>query len=285
MMVHKASRSISLTISNQPDVVVRVNYEKCAVNLRNRRLVQAAIDVYGETTGHVYGVVLKQLTKNLARCHQDPQMDIGDMAEDEDVQPATSVRTYDILDNIKTSVDLSFGIGKAAPRDISKKAAEQIQQKAASLAQLAIPEAEVEGDASSDEEDGDSDGSSDPGDDDFTMGHETKTNGAPDSKVKFADSAGLKEDPQPDRPTQLRQHLLLLSESDQGFIRHCGPQEWTVDFPNLVRRLMEDELDAHDRAHLRTSGPPTCADPPEEWQAGRENPSARRAPHQARGSA
>ena len=200
--------------------------------------------MYGETTGHVYGVVLKQLTKNLPRCHLDPLMDFGDMADDEDIQPATSVRTYDILDNVKTSVDLSIGIGKTPSREISKKAAEQIKDKAPWLTRFVPPEAEVEGDASSDEDEDESDGLSDDGSEDFDMGHESKTNGASDSKVKFADSAGPKEEPRMDRPTQLRQHLLLLAESDQGFIRHCSAQEWTVDFQPLLRRLMEDELDA-----------------------------------------
>jgi DNA-directed RNA polymerase III subunit RPC3 len=45
----------------------------------------------------------------------------------------------------------------------------------------------------------------------------------------------------------MRQHLLLLSQSKQGFLRHCGTQgrgQWTVDFDLVVNDLRRTEADA-----------------------------------------
>jgi len=205
------------------------------VDLRNRRLVQFVAELIGDTTAYVYGVLLKLLTKNLSRCRLDSSVDITEEDDENESRGAVFVTTSELLDNLKTVIDLSQGAGKTTPEDISAKAAERISQHAPRPQRL-IEEAEVDGDASADESEDDS-GSEDGYDADH------KQPVANSTKVKFADGAGPKES-RLDRRGQLRQHLLLLAESSQGFIRHCGSDEWTVDFIPLMRVLREAELDS-----------------------------------------
>ncbi|KAK1832764.1 RNA polymerase III subunit RPC82-domain-containing protein [Podospora conica] len=226
-----------------PKQVIRINYEKCLVDLRNRRLVQFVCDTLGETTGYVYGVLLKILTKQLSRCRLDPRLDIAEDGTQN--QESGVVTSNELLDNMKTSIDLSLGIGKAAKNIISSRAAERIRENPPKP-KLFI-EAAVDGDASADESESDDDDSDDY-DSDFE--EQPAAPAANGSKVKFADGAAGKEQ-RMDRPTQLRQHLLLLSESHQHFVRHCGMNEWTVDFGPLLQIQREAELDA---VIERTSG-------------------------------
>lgn len=230
-----------LTFS-QPKQVIRVNYEKCLVDLRNRRLVQFVAETVGDTTAYVYGVLLRLLTGNLSRCRFDPAIDSTEDGDEDDNQGPGFVTTSELLDNLKTAIDLSQGLGKPPAEDISTKAAEKISEHPP-RPQRYIEEAEVDGDASADESEDDS-GSDGGYDADYKQ---PVPNG---TKVKFADGSGPKEN-RLDRRGHLRQHLLLLAESTQGFVRHCGHDEWTVDFVPLMRVLREAELDS---AIERTSG-------------------------------
>ncbi|KAK4042758.1 RNA polymerase III subunit RPC82-domain-containing protein [Parachaetomium inaequale] len=231
-----------------PRQVIRINYEKCLVDLRNRRLAQYATDMIGETTAYVYGVLLKLLTKDLPRCRANPVMDAGD-EKDESEKGTVCVTTEQILDNLKTSVDLSLGIGKAERRQVSSTAAEKIELYPPKKRVL-IEEAEVDGEASADEDEGDNESSEESEYDSDYKAPATNgangtngVNGTNGTKVKFDESAAPKER-RLDRPGQLRQHLLILSESTQRFVRHCGPDEWTVDFVPVMNSLREVELDS-----------------------------------------
>jgi DNA-directed RNA polymerase III subunit RPC3 len=228
----------------QPRQVIRINYEKCLVDLRNRRLVQFATDMLGETSAYVYGVLLKLLTKDVPRCRADTVMDAVEDKEESE-KDTISVTTDQILDNLKTSVDLSLGVGKAERRQVSSAAAEKIELYAPKK-KLLIEEAEVDGEASADEEEDDIESSEESEEDEDYKPATNGTNGVNGTngtKVKFDESAAPKER-RLDRPTQLRQHLLILSETTQHFVRHCGPNEWTVDFVPLMKSFREVELDA-----------------------------------------
>jgi len=48
---------------------------------------------------------------------------------------------------------------------------------------------------------------------------------------------------QQSRLLQMREHLLLLSDSPKGFLRHCGPGKWTVDFPFLIANIRGMEFE------------------------------------------
>ena len=218
-----------------------MNFEKCLVELRNRRLVQFAAETIGETTGYVYAVLLRQLTKKLSRCHSDPLMDFGDM-DDEQHPRQPYVTTTEILDNLSTSIDVSLGIAKVSRNDIKARAAEKICANAPQrpLYQPALDDAGRDG--SSDEEDGEGGGSDWSGaseyDSELDVSTASRVNGT-ETKVRFDGSAPPRES----RVHQMRQHLLLLCDSRVPFLRHCGKGQWTVDFEPLIQQLREAELD------------------------------------------
>lgn len=220
----------------QPKHVIRVNYERCLVELRNRRLVQFASEMIGETTGYVYAVLLRQLTKRTPRCQVDPLMDFGDQSDDALSGPA-SVTTAEILDNLSTSVDVCIGIGKAPRSDIKVRTAEKLHAYPPKQNDAYL---DAEGNASSDEDADNSD--FDSGESDYDTEREakptTQPNGTGEAKVRFDDTT-----PKEGRVDQMRQHLLLLSESKLQFVRHCARGQWTVDFEPLIQRLREAELD------------------------------------------
>ncbi|KAH7321026.1 RNA polymerase III Rpc82, C-terminal [Stachybotrys elegans] len=225
---------------NKPNVVVRVNHEKCLVELRNQRLAEFATDVLGETTGEIYRALLHLVTAPVSRCRPDPLID-------EDM-PSQSliVTTLDVYEILSDSVNPLMGIGKSDKIDVAS--AERIR---------AAPSA-------SDDESDDSDSESTYRGPEVTMngvGHESdlsdnedqpgtsrprsgsKTNGDRPSKVKFEDEEASNET----RIERMRQHLLLLAESKYRFVRHCGTMsrgQWAVDFDLVMKRLRDSELDA-----------------------------------------
>lgn len=232
--------------------MVRVNHEKCLVELRNQRLAEFAADALGEVTGHIYRSVLELLTGKVSRCRADP------LVGEENKGPQPSVTTLQIYENLSDEVKVLGGIGKA-PRDkIDFDSAEKIRsgpyaydsdseeeeedgpdvrptplprgRMARAAAAAAAAAKESEDDASEDDDD--------------AQGNHTQTNGDRPTKVKFEDGATSKDS----RLDQMRQHLLLLAESKHRFVRHCGTHgrgQWTVDFELLMDRLRESELDAY----------------------------------------
>ncbi|GKT99668.1 dna-directed rna polymerase iii subunit rpc3 [Fusarium langsethiae] len=227
-----------------PNVVVRINYERCLVELRNQRLAEFATEMLGEVTGEVYRTVLDLLTSDFPRCRPDPLLD--EVAAGQ--QP--TVTTVDIFEHLDEDVNVQAGIGKA-PRDkIDSQSAERIRET--------VPDSDYDSDDSDagppgrkrtfdvDEED------DEWAEDDEELG---ATNGQQESKVRFEDATNGNDS----RISQMRRHLLLLAESKYPFIRHCGMYgrgQWTVDFDRLVGKLRETELDAiieqsHGRHGLR----------------------------------
>ncbi|KAH7005952.1 RNA polymerase III subunit RPC82-domain-containing protein [Fusarium venenatum] len=227
-----------------PNVVVRVNYERCLVELRNQRLAEFATEMLGEVTGEVYRTVLDLLTSDFPRCRPDPLLD--EVAAGQ--QP--TVTTIDIFEHLDEDVNVQAGIGRT-PRDkIDSQSAERIRETVA------------ESDDDSDDSDAGPPGRKktfdvDEEDDEWAdddEGHDA-INGQQENKVRFEDATNGNDS----RISQMRRHLLLLAESQYPFIRHCGMYgrgQWTVDFDRLVGKLRETELDAiieqsHGRHGLR----------------------------------
>lgn len=230
--------------------MVRVNHEKCLVELRNQRLANFAADTLGEITGHIYRSLLELLTVKVSRCRADP------LIGEENKGPQATVTTLEIYENLSDEIKVLGGIGKA-PRDkIDFDSAERIRSgpyaydsdsdeddepevkaapvprgrmaRAAAAAAAAVKESDEEL-SEDDLEDQD---------------NEAQTNGDRQTRVKFEDGATSKDS----RLDQMRQHLLLLAESKHRFIRHSGTHgrgQWTVDFELLMDRLRESELDAY----------------------------------------
>ena len=214
------------------------------VELRNKRLVQAASDLIGEPTAEVYAVLLHLLCKRISRCHGDPR--IEDYDDEDFYSDGLSVSTTDILDHLKSSVDVYSGVGRMGLGKIDRKSAERVYEHPPQKIVAPPPEAEVDGNASPDEDEGDLDLSSDSEIEDARPnGHRSSVkpasslNGNKEAKVQFEEPPPPKEN----RLDQMKQHLLLLAESKQGFVRHCKRGRWTVDFEPLLQNLREAELD------------------------------------------
>lgn len=146
--------------------------------------------------------------------------------------------TLEILGSLDDSVDVSLGVGKATADQIDFRSAEKIRATPGPLnydsddsfderppANPAHLNGNGKGKAKAESDDSDEEGES-----------------SRDTRVRFEDaSAGAS------RMDQLRQHLLLLAGSKEGFLRHCGSQgrgQWTVDFKPLIEGFKERHVDA-----------------------------------------
>ncbi|KFA61126.1 hypothetical protein S40285_02192 [Stachybotrys chlorohalonatus IBT 40285] len=227
-----------------PNVVVRINHEKCLVELRNEHLANFAADAFGATTGEVYRALLSLVTNKISKCQPDKVLD--EDAQEQNFQ----VTTLDVFEHLGDSVNVQGGIGKAPMDTIDSGSAEKVR--------VTAQESDDESDASEsgppvrrsvsvaingakDEfEDSDNDEEMGEAEHEHSM---SGTNGTRPPRVTFQDESTSRDS----RLSRLRQHLLLLAESKYRFIRHCGIQgqgQWTVDFRPLMSRLQELELDA-----------------------------------------
>ncbi|PTB63909.1 RNA polymerase III subunit [Trichoderma citrinoviride] len=218
-----------------PNVVVRVNYEKCLVELRSHRLAAFAKDTLGEVTGEVYRTLLGLLTSEMSRCRPDPFLG------EDSIQQQAAATTMDVYEHLDENINVAAGIGKAPKDKIDYQSAEKIRTAPAGNDMIT---------EDSDEEPSggfDSDDDSDDGGRNGALSRRSrsvsKPNGGRPMKVTFEDTATSSDN----RLDQMRQHLLLLAESKHRFVRHCGTQgrgQWTVDFDQVMERLRELELDA-----------------------------------------
>ncbi|KAM0556797.1 hypothetical protein ACHAPJ_005857 [Fusarium lateritium] len=228
-----------------PNVVVKINYERCLVELRNQRLADFATEMLGEVTGEVYRTVLDLLTSDLSRCQSDPLLDESVPGQ----QPA--VTTIDIFEHLDESVNVQSGIGKTPREKIDSQSAERIRENA--------PDTDDDSDDSDAGPPGrrktfDVDEEDDEWAEDDDQDAEA-VNGQQENRVRFDDATNGNDS----RISQMRRHLLRLAESKHPFLRHCGMYgrgQWTVDFGRLMSRLRETELDAiieqsHGRHGLR----------------------------------
>jgi DNA-directed RNA polymerase III subunit RPC3 len=234
-------------------LVVRVNYDKCTVLLRNQRLISLAAHDIGETTSQVYAGLLRLLEEKIPRCQRDL---IPDGADDEGEPTVTTMELCRALNN---SIDPAIGIGKVSSDKVDTSSLERPRRK-----QIGALESTVESQASSDEDDTE---------DENGMGNVAKTRSmggvdqdssdhgegmldnalavkepARHTRVTFEDIS-TKSDSQGDRQSKMvyiKKHLLLLMEHSCHFVRLCGGRglgEWTVDFSGLVEYLKETEID------------------------------------------
>lgn len=235
----------------QPNIVVRVNHEKCLVELRNQRLADFAADNLGEATGQVYRTLLDLLTVKFARCRADP------LTGEQNHDPNASVTTMEIFEHLSDDINVSGGIGKPPKESIDADSAEKIR--------LGPYSYDSDSDEDADEDDGPNvrptaprgrmaravsaaaaaAAQNDGGfDDDNHEKMQSQTNGHRQAKVKFKDGVISKDS----RIDQMRNHLLLLAESKHRFVRHSGNfgrGQWAVDFDLLMDRIRESELDAY----------------------------------------
>lgn len=228
---------------------MRVNCEKCTVELRNQQLVHVVSEVYGDTTAQVYATLLLLLSKKIPRCRLDPEVD-GD--EDEEAFNGDArISTNEVFDKLDPSLDVSSGIGRVSANATDRQTANRIQDMPPGK-KVPYEEAEVVGEASSDEDEGGHTNGHSFDDDEMENDHHETTNGVngTKSKVKFSDTGPAKLS----RKEHFRQHLLMLCESEHNFLRHCAMEQWTVDFELLLRSLQVMELDAVIRRSVGLNG-------------------------------
>jgi DNA-directed RNA polymerase III subunit RPC3 len=166
------------------------------------------------------------------------------MTEEEEKTYFTGVyvTTEEVFDHLRPGVDVSLGIGTASEDDIDIRFAEKIRKYPPQTQGSRLPGTLDEGDEviGSDDEDYDRSGSRSNG---------VHVNG--DHRDSIAQNGtGINGDPFEDGQSsrtqqihQMRQHILILTGAKQRFVRHCGQNEWTVDFGPLIQQLRYVELD------------------------------------------
>ncbi|KAI1099100.1 RNA polymerase III subunit RPC82-domain-containing protein [Jackrogersella minutella] len=223
-------------IAQESDTVLRVNYGKCTVELRNLKLERYVEDMIGDTTAKVYATLLAVLSRKISRCQVDRSIEVED---DNDGPSEPRVTTQEIFEHLSLSVDVSTGIGMLQDEGaINVRSAEKLRRypprlKGSTLKQTLEEGEEIE---ESDDEDYDHSGEAAAN---FGLHDQNGDNDA-DLKPHHGTPVGSR------RLHQMRQHLLILTESTQGFVRHCGEAdfgEWTVDFEPLLQHLKFVELD------------------------------------------
>jgi DNA-directed RNA polymerase III subunit RPC3 len=236
--------------------VVRVNYEKCTVLLRNQRLVSLVAHDIGETTSQVYAELLRLLEEKIPRCQRDHIIDGGEEETD-----GPTITTIELSRALSCSINPAIGIGKVSSDKVNTSLLEKSRRK--QKQNLNELESTVEGQASSDEETEDEDGignvaepsnikkveqDSDSYGEDLLESSLVVKEPIRQAKVTFEDTLtkpATLEDRQ-SKMVQIKKHLLLLTEHSRRFVRLCGGHgmgEWTVDFQGLVEYLKEIELD------------------------------------------
>ncbi|KAK0114398.1 RNA polymerase III subunit C82 [Cadophora gregata] len=204
------------------NLVLRINYEKCTVALRNQVLVTFAYDRIGETTSLIYAAGLRLLEDRIPRCRSNSNL--------EEQSDGPSFTTMQLTAVLSKSINAGTGIGKAP--------GEKAKRGKVSGINMDDPE--------SDEEtivNGTGLGAFDD-DDPFT---DEPPRPAKRPKVTFQDR------PEPDhsdrsenRMQQVKNHLQLLESDDCRFLRKCGNSgqgEWTVDFERIMEHVQQSELD------------------------------------------
>jgi DNA-directed RNA polymerase III subunit RPC3 len=223
----------------KPNLVIRINHEKCAVLLRNFQLVEAVKDRIGGTTSQIYAELLKQLEKKIDKC-QYPKK------EDDTTVDSPSVMTNDIASSLSKSINVALGIGKTtsganktgelgrvmgSPESSKKRKVEDFEAKVeandedVSMVNGTVPEVE---------------------DDPFADAPAVKP--PKRQKVTFEEKLPRVDDfyTKDDRVLHVKDHMLLLENDQYGFVKKAGMGghgEWAINFPKIVEHLKELEID------------------------------------------
>ncbi|CAD6505706.1 BgTH12-07983, partial [Blumeria graminis f. sp. triticale] len=223
-----------LGLQLNPQMIVRINYDKCIVFLRSHKLTVSAKERIGETTSIIYREALKLIEDRIARCQLDPNIDLP--VDQADILRFT---TIELTATLKSSIDTKSGIAKLdadgfaglisdedsdsedeqtininGKRIYNHIPKDQAEQRPAIKGQLRSP----------------------------IFGKRTTIN-ASDSREN--------------RAQQIKNHLSLLAADEFKFLRKCGNGgmgEWTIDFEEVVDRLREAEIDSATLENFGNSG-------------------------------
>jgi DNA-directed RNA polymerase III subunit RPC3 len=232
------------------NMLVRINYEKCTVVLRNNRLAAFAESRISSTTAQVYEAGLQLIESKIPRCRLDPTVD-----DVKDLPDGPTFSTMEVTAALSKAVRTGTGIGTVSSDEIDTRKLETSHKL-----RKRSDEAEVDGEASEDEDEKVDDvaihgnghlleigrGPEDHGDDHFIDDDDVRPTKR--AKVTFEDKLPKPEpaESRENRMLQVKNHLLLLAGDDCRFLRKCGSRglgEWTVDFEGVTQYLQEVELD------------------------------------------
>ncbi|CCU81166.1 unnamed protein product [Blumeria hordei] len=224
-----------LGLQLNPQMIVRINYDKCIVFLRSQKLAVSAKDRIGETTSIIYREALKLVEERIPRCQLDPNIDLP--VDQSDILRFT---TLELTAALKSSIDTKSGIAKLDADGF----------------------AELISDEDSDSED------------EQTININGKriynhvdridqaeqrsaTNGQLRSPIFGKRTIANASDSRENRAQQIKNHLSLLAADELKFLRKCGNGgmgEWTIDFEEIVGRLREAEMDSATLQNFGNSG-------------------------------
>ena len=229
--------------SRKPTMVVRINYEKCSVALRNKRLVELAHSRIGKTTSEVFAEVLRLLEQNISRCRVDLAID------DFDDPPDPFVTTMELSLALSKTIRVSEGIGDPS-HGATRKSEKSLNGRKASADEggdsdaLSDKNVDMRGNGNMPEVEEDSSDYDDPFDEDVRPLKRTRVTFQ--EKLPKPKKRAVPPDNREQRSYDLKKHLQLLAQDSCHFIRKCGQggsNEWSVDFERLVEQLRESEVD------------------------------------------
>ncbi|TVY23864.1 DNA-directed RNA polymerase III subunit [Lachnellula hyalina] len=221
--------------NENPNLVVRINHEKCAVLLRNAQLVEAVKKKLGDTTSQIYAELLKHLEKKIPKCAHG--------ATEDEYQDRPLVSTRDVATSLSKSVNVSLGIGKTIGE--GPKSGELAGPKLGSPPVNRKRKAgDLEGSGSENEDDppingnGNSHEVDQDGDDVFADAPAVKSPKRP--KVTFQDKLPEPEGlhSREDRIYHVKEHMALLADDQYGFVtREADGQAPEAEIDKLVLEL------------------------------------------------
>ncbi|KAI9662185.1 MAG: RNA polymerase III subunit C82 [Trizodia sp. TS-e1964] len=217
-------------------IVVRFNFEKLAVALRNQQLVGICEKKIGEVTAQVYAELLRRLEMKLPRCHDS-------LEASDDTQDPPSITTLELSQSLDKDLELVSAIGVVPlPNKLKSLGRAAKRRKHPFIDSEAIPDRRDNSATEDEEEDDETDdqlkaetlNSIDESDDyisedDFVNG--TDGHSKADKKNRMA---------------SIKSHLQLLAESSWHFLRLVGSRglgDWAVDFSSLTKRLKQQSLE------------------------------------------
>ncbi|CAD6588981.1 MAG: RNA polymerase III subunit C82 [Alectoria sarmentosa] len=220
------------------NLILRVNYAKFAVLMRNDHLVDLADRMVSTSTAGVYAQVLRTLGPKVHDCQEEAESP-NDKDAETDMRALPQISTDDLVRAIKESSELANALGKL---DDGRLDMAQFDHPKKQRKKEVVSEDEemVDGEASPEEEDAFdfnaeeniSDIASDP----------DEANG----EAKFEPNAlpSFLLDPHRDA---IRDHLLVLAIHPMSFLHHFPktsilPEQWTIDFSTLMKNVTHHAL-------------------------------------------
>ena len=233
-------------------LVLRVNYEKLSIVVRNQKLVECVQQQIGIVTSRVYAELLVHLEKYIKRCGTAPSSVTDDESGDE-LEESSTIPTTDLVAALKDTEGLAGSIALADPTRVNLD--QIIHPKNRRRKRIKSEDSEPGQNAASDEdEDAMDTGASGyavmNGDAFSSMNRDPNHR----SEVGFHknDSLLTEQRSSPDDSNMdynlVQQHLLLLAEHPFQFAthhrrRHNRPESWHVDLSQVIDRIRLAELE------------------------------------------